>query len=49
MRPATEEAKATLKENIIQAGVSLVEEAAGELLEQQREKSPLCKLLARQC
>lgn len=35
---ATEEAKATLKENIIQAGVSLVEEAAGELLEQQREK-----------
>lgn len=35
---ATEEAKATLKENIIQAGVSLVEEAASELLEQQREK-----------
>ena len=35
---ATEEAKATLKENIIQAGVSLVEEAANELLEQQREK-----------
>lgn len=35
---AAEEAKATLKENIIQAGVSLVEEAASELLEQQREK-----------
>ena len=35
---AAEEAKATLKENIIQAGVSLVEDAAGELLEQQRVK-----------
>lgn len=35
---ATDEAKATLKENIIQAGVSLVEDAMTELLEQQQVK-----------